>query len=79
MNENIEMLEDETLVCKECGNEFVFTASEQEFYREKGFVNKPKVCKTCRYAKKQVVKAITQYYTTVCAQCGGEADRKSVV
>ena len=26
------MYEDKTLVCKECGNEFVFTAGEQEFY-----------------------------------------------
>ena len=33
------MYEDKTLVCKECGAEFVFTAGEQEFYAEKGFVN----------------------------------------
>ena len=26
------MFEDKTLVCKECGKEFVFTAGEQEFY-----------------------------------------------
>ncbi|MBQ8338677.1 MAG: zinc-ribbon domain containing protein, partial [Oscillospiraceae bacterium] len=26
------MYEDKTLVCKECGAEFVFTAGEQEFY-----------------------------------------------
>ena len=25
------MYEDKTLVCKECGQEFVFTAGEQEF------------------------------------------------
>ena len=35
------MFEDKTLVCKECGNEFVFTAGEQEFYAEKGFMNEP--------------------------------------
>ena len=35
------MYEDKTLVCKECGNEFVFTAGEQEFYAEKGFTNEP--------------------------------------
>ena len=29
------MYEDKTLVCKDCGNEFVFTAGEQEFYAEK--------------------------------------------
>ena len=46
------MYEDKTLRCKECGNEFVFTAGEQEFYAEKGFMNKPKACKACRDAKK---------------------------
>ena len=33
------MYEDKTLVCKECGKEFVFTAGEQEFYAERGFQN----------------------------------------
>ena len=33
------MYTDKTLVCKDCGNEFVFTAGEQEFYAEKGFQN----------------------------------------
>ena len=28
------MYEDKTLVCKECGKEFVFTAGEQEFYAD---------------------------------------------
>ncbi len=75
MNEEvkIEMLEDETLVCKDCGNEFVFTAGEQAFYQEKGFANKPKCCKACRDAKKMAAKAERVYYTTVCSQCGGEA------
>ena len=42
------MYEDKTLVCKDCGNEFVFTAGEQEFYAEKGFTNEPQRCKECR-------------------------------
>ena len=42
------MYEDKTLVCKECGNEFVFTAGEQEFYAERGFANEPQRCKTVR-------------------------------
>ena len=45
------MYEDKTLVCKECGNEFVFTAGEQEFYAEKGFTNEPQRCKACRLVK----------------------------
>ena len=39
------MFEDKTLVCKECGKEFVFTAGEQEFYAERGFQNEPQRCK----------------------------------
>ena len=39
------MYEDKTLVCKECGQEFVFTAGEQEFYAERGFQNEPQRCK----------------------------------
>ena len=30
------MYEDKTIICKECGKEFTFTAGEQEFYAEKG-------------------------------------------
>ncbi|TCL53617.1 CxxC-x17-CxxC domain-containing protein [Allofournierella massiliensis] len=30
------MYEDKTLVCKDCGKEFVFTAGEQEFYASRG-------------------------------------------
>ena len=43
------MYEDKTLVCKECGNEFVFTAGEQEFYAEKGFTNEPQRCNCLLY------------------------------
>ena len=42
------MYEDKTLVCKDCGNEFIFSAGEQEFYAEKGFQNEPQRCKACR-------------------------------
>ena len=33
------MYNDKTLVCKDCGQEFVFSASEQEFYAENGNVS----------------------------------------
>ena len=45
-------MEDKTIVCKDCGAEFVFTAGEQEFYKEKGFTNEPVRCKPCRDKKK---------------------------
>lgn len=44
--------EDKALVCQDCGNEFVFTAREQEFYKEKGLDNEPKRCKECRNKRK---------------------------
>ena len=50
------MYEDKTLVCKECGNEFVFTAGEQEFYAERGFQNEPQRCKACRDARKNATR-----------------------
>lgn len=44
-------LTDKKVVCKDCGKEFIFTANEQEFYQEHGFVE-PKRCKACRDLKK---------------------------
>eukprot|EP00976_Prorocentrum_cordatum_P100084 1192089-Prorocentrum_minimum.AAC.2 len=33
--------EDEEIECRDCGNNFTFTAGEQEFYNTKGWENKP--------------------------------------
>ena len=67
------MFEDKTLKCKECGNDFVFTAGEQEFYAEKGFENEPQRCKECRDALKAARRANREMFTAVCAACGKEA------
>ncbi|HNW05001.1 MAG TPA: zinc-ribbon domain containing protein [Oscillospiraceae bacterium] len=67
------MYQDKTLVCKECGQEFIFTAGEQEFYAERGFVNEPQRCKDCRDSRKNKLKTQKEMYTTTCAACGGEA------
>ena len=67
------MYEDKTLICKECGQEFVFTAGEQEFYAEKGFQNEPQRCKECRTARKTASRANREYFTATCAACGAEA------
>jgi len=45
-------MSDKTIVCRDCGNEFVFTVGEQEFYQEKGFENEPVRCADCRKARK---------------------------
>ena len=67
------MYEDKVLKCRDCGEEFVFTAGEQEFYAEKGFQNEPQRCKSCRDARKNGGKTPREYFTTVCADCGKEA------
>ena len=68
------MYEDKTLVCRDCGNEFVFTAGEQAFYAEKGFQNEPTRCKSCRDARKASRNVNSgearEMFETVCAECG---------
>ena len=54
------MFQDKTLICKECGEEFVFTAGEQEFYEEKGLKNEPSRCRTCRQNRKDALIAERQ-------------------
>ena len=44
------MFEDKTLVCKDCGKEFVWTAGEQEFYAERQMYDA--VCASCGKACK---------------------------
>jgi CxxC-x17-CxxC domain-containing protein len=43
---------DKPLTCRDCGNEFTFTAGEQEFFVQKGFTNDPGRCNECRAARK---------------------------
>ena len=44
--------EDQRLKCVDCGEEFLFTAGEQAFYRQHGLVHIPNRCKRCRDARK---------------------------
>ena len=43
---------DKTLTCRDCGQTFTFTSSEQQFYADKGFQNEPSRCPECRQARK---------------------------
>jgi CspA family cold shock protein len=44
--------EDQRLKCASCGEEFLFTAGEQAFYRERGLTHAPTRCKRCRDQRK---------------------------
>ena len=67
------MYEDKTLVCKECGKEFIFSAGEQEFYAERGFQNEPQRCKACRDARKNAAHGPREYFTRVLCKDEGAA------
>ena len=45
------MYNDKTLTCADCGQQFVFTASEQDFYAQRGFTE-PRRCPSCRASRK---------------------------
>ena len=44
--------QDKSIRCADCGQEFAFTASEQQFFAEKGFTNEPRRCPACRRARR---------------------------
>jgi CxxC-x17-CxxC domain-containing protein len=76
-------LQDKVLTCSDCGQEFTFTAREQEFFTQKGFTN-PTRCPSCRAARKAARAGGSSYdsggygggsremFPAVCAQCGKE-------
>ena len=78
--------QDRTLTCRDCGQEFTFTASEQEFFAQRGFTNDPSRCPECRAARKARIgdsgrsgsysggggysTQRREMFPAVCAQCG---------
>src|SRR5215207_904075 len=72
--------EDRSILCVDCGEEFIWTAGEQLFFHDKGLRNEPKRCKPCKQAKNERLAAIAAAQATgvrqrievtvLCAQCG---------
>jgi CxxC-x17-CxxC domain-containing protein len=69
--------QDRTLKCVECGNEFLFTAGEQIFYRDMGLTHDPKRCRPCKVQKKSNFNSAPAGQRTIrtetevtCANCG---------
>jgi CxxC-x17-CxxC domain-containing protein len=72
------VFEDRTLTCRDCGESFVFSAGEQQFYASKGLVNEPQRCVPCRAAAKRsrttgAPAGGREYHAAVCSSCGGQA------
>jgi CxxC-x17-CxxC domain-containing protein len=76
-------VEDKVLKCRDCGEEFVFTAGEQTFYKERGFQHEPTRCRRCRDEKKRTaagpgaggqqptpVSTPREFHEAVCSSCG---------
>jgi CxxC-x17-CxxC domain-containing protein len=62
---------DKTLVCRDCSKPFVWTAGEQQFFREKELINIPARCPHCRSARKAKLGLPDRAQTDVtCAKCG---------
>lgn len=78
---------DKSITCRECGAQFMFTASEQQFFASKGFTNEPGRCPDCRAARKArdggysggyrsgggYGRAEREMFTIKCAQCNKDA------
>jgi len=61
---------DKTLTCADCGQEFVFTASEQDFYAQRNFTE-PRRCPSCRASRKAARNAESGGYSSGGYGAGG--------
>jgi CxxC-x17-CxxC domain-containing protein len=68
-----------SIVCKGCGETFLFTDNEQAFYKEKGLLNNPERCSTCRKAargqrsdRRDNDRNQREMFPAVCDGCGKE-------
>jgi CxxC-x17-CxxC domain-containing protein len=71
---------DKVLKCRDCGEEFVFTVGEQNFYKDRGFQHEPTRCRRCRDEKKRQSggapaatmssSAPREFHEAVCSSCG---------
>ena len=67
--------EDRTLTCRDCAEEFIFSACEQAFYASKSLVNDPQRCPSCRAAAKRARtnEGPREFHAAICGACGGQA------
>jgi CxxC-x17-CxxC domain-containing protein len=73
-------IQDTSIHCIDCGRDFIWTAGEQQFFRDKGLQNPPKRCKECKQAKNERLAAIAAAQASgirqrievsvSCAKCG---------
>lgn len=65
---------DRTLICRDCGKNFVWTSGEQRFFSAKGFSHPPSRCKEHRLKHKAQLRGIRalpfrKEYDIICPSC----------
>jgi CxxC-x17-CxxC domain-containing protein len=75
--------QDKTLTCRDCGQEFIWTAGEQEFYASRGLQNAPSRCPADRAARRAGggggggggggYGGQREMFSATCSNCGKEA------
>jgi hypothetical protein len=84
---------DKSLICRDCGASFVFSAGEQDFYDRKGFTSEPSRCRACRGTNAHERHAsyggrgdaaeptprAQELFAAVCSQCGQPARVPAIV
>ena len=74
MPEEKEIQADKTIICAKCSTPFVWTKSEQEYFKKIGLKHEPKLCLKCREQRKEMkAKEIT------CIKCGRKGHVKGEV
>ncbi len=78
-SEQVSEFDDRSILCIDCDSDFIWTAGEQEFFRDKNLLNPPKRCKECKQAKNARLASIAAAQETgirqrievsvKCAQC----------
>lgn len=66
--------QDKVLTCRDCSQQFTFTAGEQEFYASKGLQNEPGRCPDCRAIRRGsrggAPTSSRQMFDVICSNCG---------
>ena len=68
--------QDKTLTCRDCGQNFVFTSGEQDFYATRGLTNEPGRCPDCRSARRGSSGGgggggrSREMFDVICSNCG---------
>jgi len=63
---------DKSMVCQDCGEEFIWSAGAQEFYAVMGFGDDPKRCPKCRRMRRIGDRPPPPQHRIICAACGKE-------